>query len=209
MDTGIGLIIATKIEAEPFISGLGLKLIEKKPFRLYEGGGFTLVLSDIGKANAAMATTYLISQRRPPVIINLGAAGATDRKFGIGDIYHIDKIYEPDRPRLTSSKPVAHKPDTLKGFRTATLATQDRPAIRPADRAAAGKYAGLVDMEGGSVVQACRAFGVKAYLFKVVTDNDGCGAMEIIRNMLSTRKELFRFFSERVLPALRVERGDQ
>jgi nucleoside phosphorylase len=202
MNNHTGIIIATRLEAEPFIRGLGLSSIEKKPFRVYGSESFTLAISDIGKSNAAMASAHLIGRYSPARIINPGAAGSAENNFKIGDILHIDKVYELDRPRLLSGKPVAHTPDTMKGFLLATLATQDRPVFDPAQRAAAAHYADLVDMEGAAVVQACRAYGSEAYLFKVVTDTPLSGKREIIPNMLATRNSLFEFFIERVVPLL-------
>jgi adenosylhomocysteine nucleosidase len=202
MNNSTGIVIATKIEAEPFIKGLGLETIDKKPVHVMGNGAVVLAISDIGKSNAAIATAHLIERHHLSRICNIGAAGAVDRNFEIGDIYHIDKIYELDRPRLLSDDPVVHKPDTLKGFRMASLATQDRPMLKDLDRMAAGKLADLVDMEGAAVVQACQAFGVSAYLFKIVTDCAGCTPREILVNMLKTRDSLFEFFRERVMPAM-------
>ncbi|MBN2158762.1 MAG: hypothetical protein JW807_05155 [Spirochaetes bacterium] len=195
-----GIIIATKIEAEPFIKGLDLSLIAKKPFRVYGNDSMVLALSDIGKSAAAMATAHCIDHHGPHCIVNLGAAGAVRHGLRVGDILHIQKIYEPDRPQLLRRGPVVHKPRTMKGFATATLATQDRPAISDSDRSAAGEYADLADMEGAAVAQACGAYGVDAYLFKIVTDTAGCTVREIIVNMLKTRNSLFEFFRDRVLP---------
>lgn len=202
MNNPTGLIIATKIEAEPFIQGFGLDTIEKKPVQVMGNGAIVLAISDIGKTNAAIATTHLIEKLGLTRICNLGAAGAVDRNFKIGDILHIDKIYELDRPRLPTDEPVVHKPDTLKGFRTVSLATQDRPVLKGLDRMAAGKLADLVDMEGAAVVQVCQAFGVSVHIFKIVTDADECTPREILVNMFKTRDSLFEFFRDRVLPAM-------
>jgi nucleoside phosphorylase len=202
MNNPTGLIIATKIEAEPFIQGFGLDTIEKKPVQVMGNGAIVLAISDIGKTNAAIATAHLIEKLGLTRICNLGAAGAVDRNFKIGDILHIDKIYELDRPRLPSDEPVVHKPDTLKGFHTVSLATQDRPVLKGLDRMAAGKLADLVDMEGAAVVQVCQAFGVSVHVFKIVTDADECTPREILVNMFKTRDSLFEFFRDRVLPAI-------
>ena len=202
MKSATGIIIATKIEAEPFIQGFGLETIEKKPVPVMGNNAIVLAISDIGKTNAAIATSHLIQKFQPTRICNLGAAGAVDRNFKIGDILHIDKIYELDRPRLPSDDPVVHKPDTLKGFRTVSLATQDRPVLKDLDRMAAGKLADLVDMEGAAVVQVCQAFGISVNIFKIVTDTAGCTPREILVNMLKTRDSLFEFFRDRVLPKI-------
>jgi adenosylhomocysteine nucleosidase len=199
------ILMATKIEAEPFIRGLGLSVKEKKPIPVFEGRDIVLSISGIGKSNAAIAATNLINGYGPKRIINLGAAGALNNNFMIGDILHIDKIIEPDRPRLISHKPEVHKPDTLEGFDLASLATHDRPVLTQQDRARAGKLAELVDMEGAAIVQACRAFEIKAFLFKIVTDTASSGKMEIIKNIIHTRGLLFHFFIEKIMPAIDAE----
>ena len=200
MNNITGLVIATKIEAEPFINGLKLSLFESKPIRFYSNNTIILSISDIGKSNAAIASSLLIEKYHVSMVINLGAAGAAVPGFNIGAILHINKIYELDRPRLLSGDPVIHNPDTLNDFTMASLATQDRPILNESERLAAGVFADLVDMEGAAVVQACRMFGARAYLYKIVTDTAGCSTIDIIKNMLATRNSLFRFFSDRVMP---------
>ncbi len=192
------------MEADPFIKGLELPLIQDKPVPIYGNRGLALIISGIGKTNAAIAATILITSHRPAHIINLGAAGATSNKFAIGDIKHINKIFEPDRPGLLSRKPKMHKPDMLEGFNLATLATHDRPILSRKDRALAGRHADLVDMEGAAVAQACRAFGIRAFFFKIVTDTAESGKMEIIKNIFQTRSLLFRFFIEKILPSIDI-----
>lgn len=197
-----GIVMATKIEAEPFIEGFGLALAEKKPVPLYSAGPLVLALSGIGKAAAAIAAAALIERHRPAAVFNCGAAGAAARGLSVGDILHIDRVYELDRPHLATGRPMTHKPDTMRGFRRASLATRDRPFLDDDDRHAAAAYADLVDMEGAAVVQACRAFGVDVYLFKIVSDLHGSGTTEIIGNMVATRGALFEFFRDRIRPGL-------
>ncbi len=196
----IGIIIATTIEAEPFLRGLDLATAETKPVRVWSGERVVLALSDIGKSNAAIATAHCIEAHRPSVILNFGAAGAADPKAAIGDIYHVDKVYELDRPQMQHATPVVHKPDTLKGFRRASCGTADRPVLEAHERARAAQFADIVDMEASAIVQACGRYGVKCHIFKVITDTEGSGVRDIIRNMVLTRNSLFEFYRDRVAP---------
>src|SRR3990172_1755624 len=189
----LGIIMATRIEADPFIRGLRLSAIEKKPFAVLGNEEVILAISGIGKSNAAIAAAHLISRYHPERIFNLGAAGSASGKQDIGTIMHINKIVELDRVRPFSVKPVIHKPDVLDGFSQAALATQDRPVLAPEDRAAADQYADCIDMEWAAIVQACRAYGIKVYLFKIITDTAESGESDIIRNILNTRIRLFEF----------------
>jgi len=197
-----GILMATRTEAKPFIEGLGLELIEKKPVPIYGNGSAVLALCGIGKSSAAIAATDLANRYPLSRIINLGAAGSTGTKFAVGEILHIGAVYELDRLTLDGDGPVEHRPDTLEGFSLATLATRDRPVLEKEDRTAAGIYADLVDMEGAAVVQACRALDLEVNLFKIVTDTAGCSVKEIIGNIVATRDSLFEFFRDRVMPLL-------
>jgi adenosylhomocysteine nucleosidase len=202
MNGPIGIIIATKMEAKPFIEGLLLDLVEENPAPIYSGGSVILAVSGIGKTCAAIAAAKLIDRYHLRRLLNLGAAGSTSGKYRVGDILHIDAIYEPDRPLPDSGGPAEHRADTMEGFTIASLATQDRPALSDEERAAAGRYADLVDMEGAAVVKACRDMDASAYLFKIVTDTPGCSVRGIIRNILDTRDSLFEFCRDRVMPLL-------
>ncbi len=197
----LGIIMATKIEAGPFIKRLNLSVVGNKPFAVSRNKEIVLIVSGIGKSNAAAAAAHLITGYSPDKVFNLGAAGSVSAKFGIGDIIHISKIVELDRPRLFSPRPVVHKPDILKGFPTAVMATQDRPAISTDERETAGKYADCADMEGAAVVQTCRAYKCRAYLFKVITDTPESRISDIVQNIMAFRESLAKFFIEKVGPA--------
>jgi nucleoside phosphorylase len=202
MSNVTGIIIATKTEAKPFIEGLGLSLIEKKPVPIYGNSSTVLALSGIGKSSAAIAATDLADRYPLLRMINLGAAGSTGIKCTIGDIFHIHTVYELDRPRPDDDGPMEHRPDTLEGFPFASLATRDRPVLEEDDRIAAGKYADLFDMEGAAVVQACRALDVEVHLFKIVTDTMECSVKDIIANIVATRNRFYEFYRDRVMPVL-------
>jgi adenosylhomocysteine nucleosidase len=196
----IGIIMATKTEAKPFITGLGLTLLEKKPVQLYGAGRVILAVSGIGMSAAAAATMALIERHSPAAVFNCGAAGAARSGLTVGEVFHIDRVVEPDRPRPDGAGPVTHAPDLLDGFATASLASRDRPVIGEADRAATAGLADLVDMEGAAVVQACRGASTPVYVFKIVTDTAGHSLLEIIGNIRTLRKHLYDFFTERILP---------
>lgn len=202
-DPVVGLVMATLLEASPFIRDLGLKEQTSEPFRLYGDGRVALIVSGIGKANAAMACACLIQTRRPALVCNLGAAGAASGGCALGECYHISRVIEPDRPGLRSGLPHEHLPDVMDGFAIAVLATQDRPLREPAESEAVAAVAQLADMEGAAVVQACRRFGVRCYLFKFVSDTPGRRAnSEIVKNIELYRDAHSRFFRDLVLPRL-------
>ncbi|QTA89775.1 hypothetical protein [Desulfonema magnum] len=201
----IGLVMATMLEAVPFVKRFSLQPCEQKPFKIYENENLLLIISGIGKANAAMACTYLHLMKQPRCICNLGAAGALDEDHRLRKICHITKVFEPDRPTLNSGVPHKHIPDVLDGFPRATLATQDKPVIDPEERAEIAVIAHLADMEGASVIQTCRRFHTKCYLFKFVSDTPH--DHQIVANIRDYREDFCSFFCESILPVLESVTG--
>jgi adenosylhomocysteine nucleosidase len=199
------IIMATMLEAKPFVLGMSLRQTQKIPFRLFQNDGILLIISGIGKANAAMATAYGCLKFKPACICNLGAAGAVYSGNHLGEILHIQKIVETDRPDLKTGTPCVHQPDLLAGFNTATLATSDRAVLDPKERKTISTTADLIDMEGASVVQACRTFNETCYLFKFVSDTpDHTRDQDIVDHIRQYRKTFYDFFAESIRPKLPV-----
>jgi adenosylhomocysteine nucleosidase len=195
--------MATMLEAKPFVLGMSLRQTREIPFRLFQNERILLIISGIGKANAAMATVYGCMQFKPACICNLGAAGAAHFGYDLGEIFHIQKIVEPDRPDFNSRKPRVHQPDLLAGFKKAILATSDRPVLNPKERKELSINADLIDMEGASVAQACRTFNKKCYLFKFVSDTpDHTRDQDIVDHIRRYRKRFYGFFADTLRPVL-------
>ncbi len=198
-----GMVMATMLEAKPFVFGMSLKQTRKTPFRLFQNDNTLLIISGIGKANAAMATAYCCLKFKPAFICNLGAAGVTHYRYGLGEIFHIHKIIEYDRPDLVSREAYIHEPDLLKGFKTAKLATGDRAILDPQERKEISPKADLIDMEGASVVQACKKFEANCFLFKFVSDTpDHTRDQDIVDNIRLYREKFYAFFADSVMPVL-------
>lgn len=199
----IGMIMATRPEADPFVKALGLRKAGKGPLVLFEGREVVLILSGLGKTNAAIATTYCCATLRPRWVLNLGAAGAARTSFGLGDILHITEVIEYDRPLLSRTGLRVHRPHVLSGYREATLATQDRPVVSPEHRAEMAPFTDLVDMEGSAVVQTARRLETPAVLFKFVSDTpEHTGQGNIIELIGRHGAAFCGFVVESVIPRL-------
>jgi nucleoside phosphorylase len=197
------IVMATMIEAKPFVLGMALEEYEQKPFHLFKHDDVLLAISDIGKANAAMATAYCCQRFSPACVCNLGAAGAAGHAHHLGDTFHIDKIIEYDRPELITGKTNMHEPGVLAGFRIATLSTSDRAILDPKEREEISIHADLIDMEGASVAQACRIFDVKCYIFKYVSDTpEHTEDLDVIKNIRRYRKPFYEFFRHSIMPVI-------
>jgi adenosylhomocysteine nucleosidase len=204
-DTVTGIVMATMLEAKPFVLGMSLTQSRKKPFAVFENDNVFLIISGIGKANAAMATGYLCYKCHPARVYNLGAAGATDFSHALGENFHITEIIEYDRHELTTKRPYIHHPDILNGFQTARLSTSDMAVLDPDDRKKISMNADLIDMEGASVAQACRKFDTKCFMFKFVSDTpDHAKDKDIVENIRRHRSFFYEFFIRSVMPVLQM-----
>ncbi len=199
----IALVMATMVEAKPFVQGMTLNKSEHNPFPVFKNDKIHLIISGIGKANAAMATAYCCRQYKPSCICNLGSAGASGLSHPLGDIFHINRIFEYDRPKLTSEGLTTHEPHVLDNFKQAILSTSDRAILKPEEREKISMYADLMDMEGASVVQACRIFDTKCYIFKFVSDTpEHTEDKDIVKNIRLYRTQLYDFFIDDVMPVV-------
>ncbi|MBT3362070.1 MAG: 5'-methylthioadenosine/S-adenosylhomocysteine nucleosidase [Chloroflexi bacterium] len=198
------IIMATMLEAAPLVDILKMEKIEHGPFELYKNNEAVLVISGIGKANAAMATAYCCLTFGPKRIINLGAAGALGPSHTLGEMYHINKVIEHDRPELGSDKLHVHIPGVLPGFQTATLATGDKPVVDGDARSQLSRHADLVDMEAAAVVQTSIRFKTPCLLFKMVSDTpEHLNHSDIIKHIMIYRTSFSQTFADAVLPVLK------
>ena len=199
----IGLVAATSLEAEGIIGCLHLHPAPPSPFPVYEGRDVRLIVSGVGKVNAAMAAAYLILRAPMKCVCNLGAAGATDDDRPLGACLHVRQVIEPDRLDFTSHKPKIHDLDTMEGFTTVSLATQDSPVVDGGHRRRLAPFADLLDMEGAAVTQTCHRLGVRCYVFKFVSDTPEHGEIGLIRDHVLHHRDAFaRFFAREVRPRL-------
>jgi adenosylhomocysteine nucleosidase len=200
-DIVTAIVMATMLEAKPFVQRMSLKQTRKAPFYLFQNQQVLLLVSGIGKANAAMATAYCCLAFKPFLIFNLGAAGAARFGYDLGEIFHIRKIVEPDRSDMKTGKPCVHQPDLLEGFKTAKLATIDQAVLDPKKRQEIARNADLLDMEGASVVQTCRKFESRCFLFKFVSDTpDHTRDQDIVDHIRRYRQGFYEFFADAVIP---------
>ena len=110
------LIMATLLEAQPFIEGLSLTKQTEERIPVYRNDDYILAISGIGKTNSAIACAYSCLKFSPSCIVNLGAAGATGSTLSLGMNFHIVRAIEYDRPRFKSKKAHIHTPDFFEGF---------------------------------------------------------------------------------------------
>lgn len=62
----------------------------------FEGKDVVLLKSGIGKVNAAVSTTLLLSLFKPEYVINIGSAGGYDPELQVGDVVISDQVVHHD-----------------------------------------------------------------------------------------------------------------
>lgn len=179
----IGLIVATRLEADPIIEALELRPIRRKPFACFGAETLLTIVSGIGKTLAAAATSYLLTGFTCRMIINFGAAGALKPEAALGTPCIVDRLWEPDRIDLTTMRPPDQFVESagvvsgldLKAFQPASLATRDRPTVSQQDRSAIllSDYSGiqLTDMEGAAIYETAACFQTPCMLLKFISDS--------------------------------------
>ncbi|MCF8028378.1 MAG: hypothetical protein K9K81_08430 [Desulfobacteraceae bacterium] len=196
----IGLIMATYIEAKPFVEKTNWLGSEKKPFPVYYGNRVILVVSGMGKANAAAACAWLCVRESVKSIVNTGAAGANQQGLPLGGIHHISEALETDRRHFQTNAPFCHKPSVLEGFSTLRLATREEAVIDPDQRRQTAAIAELSDMEGAAVVQIANKFEIPCFLFKFVSDTpEDTQGSRIVANIRQYRDLNFDFFTQTLM----------
>ena len=145
-----------------------------------------LVVSGVGKSNAAAATQFAI-QSGADEIVNLGVCGGFEPQMKIGDLYEVDRAvqYDFDLAQLNGTavgvlneRTSPYIPLRTTGrYPAKTLATGNHFNDNTADLPLlASLGAGLRDMEGAAVAHVCETAGVPCRALKCVTNVLGAGA---------------------------------
>jgi len=160
------IISAMGIEAQSIIKYLNLKKTQGKPFETYQNEKINLVISGVGKINAAGATSYLLKDtlkglNHSDYAINLGISGSLNDKFNVGDLALANKVVDYERKRnYYSDILVKHslKEGSIQSIDTLNLAYEFEED--------------LVDMESSAFFQIASKFLSvhQIYVLKVVSD---------------------------------------
>lgn len=186
----IYLITALDAEARALCDHYRLKRNYVLPYTLYTGDGVLLLVTGMGKSNAAMAVSALLGWRIPQpedILINIGICGAP-YTYTLGEALIIHQIIDGNRryyPDILYTHPLSESP----------LLCIDTPQSDEAHYP--------VDMESSGVFQAASRFfklHQMGYL-KIVSDHftpdtvTKEGVIHLIRSHLSTLDTLCRNIS--------------
>ncbi|ORM36889.1 nucleosidase [Williamsia sp. 1135] len=140
-----------------------------------------LLICGIGKVSAAIAVTQTLAHHADTsrlTVLNVGTAGAL--RPATAGLYVPSVVHQHDissAPLSSMGYPVVDRYD-LPGGDGSEVATGDTFVADPVQRDVLAARAGLVDMEGFAIAQACSHFGVACRLVKVVSDDADEGAMD-------------------------------
>ena len=186
-------VIAMNNEAECVVSNLE-NAVESTLFGrrivrgTLNGEDALVVVSGVGKSNAAAATQLAIQETGTKRIFNLGVSGGLDPAMKVGEIYEVaDAVqYDFDLVQINGTemgtlneRDTPFIPCKAEGrFAAKTLGTGDRFNDNADDSALLKKLgASLRDMEGAAIAHVCETAGVEFVSYKCISDVEGSGSM--------------------------------
>lgn len=144
----------------------------------YVPEGVPLVLTGIGKVEAASVTAAAIARTQPDLVVNIGTAGAL--RPGVAGLFLPSTVVNHDLS-AAAIRALGHDAvdeiDVPGGDGT-VLATGDLFVTDPAARDLIAERAHLVDMEGFAIARAAQLAGVPCRLAKVVSDTADDSALD-------------------------------
>lgn len=204
-------VIAMNNEAECIVSNLE-NAVESTLFGrrivrgTLNGEDALVVVSGVGKSNAAAATQLAIQETGTKRIFNLGVSGGLDPAMKVGEIYEVaDAVqYDFDLVQINGTemgtlneRDTPFIPCKAEGrFAAKTLGTGDRFNDNADDSALLKKLgASLRDMEGAAIAHVCETAGVEFVSYKCISDVEGSGSMpeQYMENLKKCLEILTRF----------------
>jgi len=175
----VGLIYATRREADPFLLKTSAEPLATQPYLLYQTADgictpCVTVISGMGKVAATMAATHLVLVHRVSMLFNAGLCGrlAMDNRWAVGDLFRIDSAIEGDCERFGQAE--RDSPCDARWFsdlKPARLVTNDRPVFGATRRGRLAGIGELADMEGAAVARVARQYGIPCAMVKGISDN--------------------------------------
>ena len=143
--------------------------LEEEAAHLHSGD-LPVLVTGVGKVNAAVAVSSILGEHSPSMIVNLGTAGAL--RDGLAGTYVVGRVIQHDLDDdalfaltgLHFGEPLDVASDGV------TLATGDLFLTDPVRRERLAQHADLIDMEAYAVARAATVAGVPIMIVKEVSD---------------------------------------
>lgn len=206
----IGVVVAMESEAEILLSSMEIKeerkIAGKKTFSGKAfGKDVVVVLSGVGKVNAAIGTEILLLVFHVDALLNFGVAGSVNEATKLCSVYSIESAvqFDFDLTQLNGTK-IGTLDEYTENYLPLTIAvgkwerrklgTADRFNDSPADYELLTKTLGadIRDMEGAAIVQAAYKARIPVYSFKAISDVAGSGSTteQYLKNRASALNNL-------------------
>jgi adenosylhomocysteine nucleosidase len=188
----VGVVYATRREADPFLSQLSVDSLTAQPFLTFQTTGAShpsciTVISGMGKVAATMAATQLVLVQRVSVLISAGLCGRLimDNGWSVGDLFRIDTAVESDCDRFGHAEQTVTCDARWFGeLKAARLVTQDRPVFDATRRGQLADIGDLADMEGAAVARVAKLYGIPCAMIKGISDvADENGRQDVTRHI--------------------------
>ena len=184
----IGIVIALNSEAESLLKQVvnleSIQLADKTAYSCSISGiKAIIIISGIGKVNAALATQMLIDKFSPDFILNFGTCGGMNNSVEILKYYAVEKCCQFDFDlRELDGVPLGYIQDYDSAFFPAN--TQNLDFLEKSVLASADRFTNdindintineigcsLRDMEGGAIAQVCLSNNMPLVMIKGITD---------------------------------------
>ena len=141
-----------------------------------------VLISGVGKVNAAASTQYAIDCLKADAIINIGVAGGLNAGTGIAEVYSIVEcvqydfdladINDTDIGTLNEYDEPYLPVEVAGNYPKRRLATADRfnDNYEDYELLTESLTADIRDMEGGAIAHVCLRAGIPCYIFKAISD---------------------------------------
>jgi nucleoside phosphorylase len=174
----VGIVYATRREADPFLTRIRAESLACRPFSVYRSTAAGIVpciavISGMGKVAAAMAATHLVLERQVSLLISPGVCGrlSVENPWVTGELLRISAAVEGDCDRFGKEEsPVDCDPRWFGSLHAARLVTCDRPVFDAAWRTRLAKRGDLADMEGAAVARVAGCYGIPCAMVKGISD---------------------------------------
>ncbi|PID39952.1 MAG: hypothetical protein CR984_05725 [Proteobacteria bacterium] len=197
----IGIVFATRQEAEPFLSLASVVSVKAAPFPFFRVSPAihpecVAVVSGMGKIAAALAAAEMVLRQGCKVLVSAGLCGCLSRekRWHVGDLLRVGSAVEGDCERFGEPDPeYACSPQWFEGLETARLVTCDRPVFTDVLRQTLLAIGDLADMEGVAVARTAHCYGIPCAMLKGISDGaDETGRKHIARHIARVSERIAR-----------------
>lgn len=188
----VGIVFATRREAQPFLTQTSAAALASRPFALYRiqsaaSVSCVVAISGMGKVAAAMASMHLVMDLGVTALVSAGLCGQLirDNQWALGDLFRITRAVEGDCDRFGEGEPhIACASDWFRRLDEARLVTCDRPVFDARWRVHLVANGDLADMEGAAVARVAKRYGIPCAMVKGISDTaDEDGRKAVARNI--------------------------